>query len=95
LRDASDFGVIGGRAVSTFLARVLARRYRPRIVDDPDIWRAANLLVKRHGADAAIEVHRRLVARSSTNMPRKLLAPIAPLFRDLERDAERILGRGR
>jgi len=23
------------------------------MVDDPDIWRAANLLVKRHGPDAA------------------------------------------
>jgi len=23
------------------------------MVDDPDIWRAANLLVKRHGDDAA------------------------------------------
>ncbi|HXP73683.1 MAG TPA: hypothetical protein VN823_06005 [Stellaceae bacterium] len=23
------------------------------MVDEPDIWRAANLLVKRHGADAA------------------------------------------
>jgi hypothetical protein len=22
------------------------------VVDDPDIWHAANLLVKRHGADA-------------------------------------------
>jgi len=34
------------------------------------------------------EVHRRLVARRSTDMPRKVLAPIAPLFRDLEREAE-------
>jgi hypothetical protein len=24
------------------------------MVDDPDIWRAANLLLKRHGADTAI-----------------------------------------
>ena len=37
------------------------------------------------------EVHRRLMARRSTDMPRKLLAPIAPLFRDLERDAEAVL----
>jgi hypothetical protein len=37
------------------------------------------------------EVHRQLVARRSSDMPRKLLAPIAPLFRDLERDAEAVL----
>lgn len=24
------------------------------VIDDPDIWRAANLLVKMHGGDAAI-----------------------------------------
>jgi len=29
------------------------------MVDDPDIWRAANLLVKRHGADAALVAGRR------------------------------------
>jgi hypothetical protein len=28
-----------------------------------------------------------------TKEPRKMLAPIAPLFRDLEREAEVILGR--
>jgi hypothetical protein len=27
--------------------------------DDPDIWRAANLLVKRHKADAALVAARR------------------------------------
>jgi hypothetical protein len=37
------------------------------------------------------EVHRRLEARRKTDLPRKLLAPIAPLFRDLERDAETVL----
>jgi hypothetical protein len=37
------------------------------------------------------EVHRRLEARRSTDMPRNLLAPIAPLFRDLDRDAEVVL----
>jgi hypothetical protein len=31
------------------------------------------------------------MARRSTDMPRKLLAPIVPLFRDLERDAEAVL----
>jgi hypothetical protein len=29
--------------------------------------------------------------RRSTKEPRRLLAPIAPLFRDLERDAEVVL----
>ena len=37
------------------------------------------------------EVHRQVVVRRSTDMPRKLLAPIAPLFRNLERDAEAVL----
>jgi hypothetical protein len=35
------------------------------------------------------EVHRRLDIHRTTTVPRHLLAPIAPLFRDLERDAER------
>jgi triphosphoribosyl-dephospho-CoA synthetase len=29
------------------------------MIDDSDIWRAANLLVKRHGADAALTAARR------------------------------------
>lgn len=37
------------------------------------------------------EVQRRLEARRKTDLSRKLLAPIAPLFRDLERDAEAVL----
>jgi hypothetical protein len=37
------------------------------------------------------EVHRRLEIQRARKQPRRLLAPIAPLFRDLERDAERIL----
>ena len=37
------------------------------------------------------EVHRRLEIRCKTKEPRHLLVPIAPLFRGLERDAERIL----
>jgi hypothetical protein len=36
------------------------------------------------------EVHRRLKVQRASKEPRRLLAPIAPLFRDLERDAERI-----
>jgi len=38
------------------------------------------------------EVHRRLKVQRASKEPRRLLAPIAPLFRHLERDAERILG---
>jgi hypothetical protein len=30
-------------------------------------------------------------ARCATKEPRRLLAPLAPLFRDLERDAEAVL----
>ncbi len=37
------------------------------------------------------EVHRRLEARRNTNLPPKILAPLAPLFRDLEREAEAVL----
>jgi hypothetical protein len=32
---------------------------KKRMVDDPGIWRTANLLVKRHGADAAQVAARR------------------------------------
>ncbi|HXP73684.1 MAG TPA: hypothetical protein VN823_06010 [Stellaceae bacterium] len=37
------------------------------------------------------EVHRRLEVRRATKGLRRVLAPIAPLFRDLERDAEMAL----
>ena len=37
------------------------------------------------------EVHRRLVTRRSTSIPHKLLVPIGPLFRDLERQADAVL----
>jgi hypothetical protein len=37
------------------------------------------------------EVHRRLEIRRKTKEPPRLLAPVAPLLRDLERDAARIL----
>ena len=38
-----------------------------------------------------VEIHRRLEARRKTDMPAKMLAPLAPLFHDLERDAEAVL----
>jgi hypothetical protein len=37
------------------------------------------------------EAHWRLVARLAANAPRELLQPVAPLFRELERDAEIVL----
>ena len=37
------------------------------------------------------EVHHRLEVQRASKEPHRLLAPIGPLFRDLERDAERIL----
>lgn len=36
-------------------------------------------------------VHRRLEARRLNNIPAKLLMPIGPLFRDLERQADAVL----
>ena len=39
------------------------------------------------------EIARRIRARRNTDMPRHLLAPLASLFRDLERDAEAVLSR--
>jgi hypothetical protein len=39
------------------------------------------------------EIARRIEARRGVNMLRKLFVPVAPLFRDLEREAEAILGR--
>ena len=40
------------------------------------------------------EIRRRIEARRKTDLPHALLAPLAPLFRDLERDAEWILDPG-
>ena len=39
------------------------------------------------------EAHWRLVARRAANVPRELLQPLAPLFRELEGDAESVLSR--
>ena len=39
------------------------------------------------------EVHRRLKAELAAGTPRKA-PPVAPLFRDLEQEAERVLSRG-
>jgi hypothetical protein len=37
----------------------MVRRYRRPMINDRDIWAAANLLLKRYGADAGIEAGRR------------------------------------
>jgi hypothetical protein len=37
------------------------------------------------------EAYWRLVARQAANVPRELRQPLAPLFRELERDAETVL----
>jgi hypothetical protein len=39
------------------------------------------------------EAHWRLVAQRARNVPRELLQPLAPLFRELEGDAETVLSR--
>jgi hypothetical protein len=39
------------------------------------------------------EAARRIEARRAMSLPRKLFLPVGPLFRDLEREAEAILGR--
>jgi hypothetical protein len=47
-------GMLGGLRNSVLRA-ILARCWEPRkMTEDIDIWRAAHLLLKRHGADAAI-----------------------------------------
>ena len=39
------------------------------------------------------EAHWRVVAQRAANVPRELLQPLAPLFRELEGDAESVLSR--
>ena len=39
------------------------------------------------------EAHWRLVAQRAANVPRELLQPLAPLFHELEGDAETVLSR--
>jgi hypothetical protein len=79
------------------LARVTVRRYRPsRMVDDPDIWCAANLLRKRYGADAAMGAAQRadaLVAGSDSEdcaIWKRILADVAELARPAPPEGERV-----
>ena len=49
------------------------------MVDDPDIWRAANLLAKRHGADATLVAAERAfpIMRTAEEMDlRPLMHPV-------------------
>jgi hypothetical protein len=79
-----------------FLARYPARRYRPAMIDDIDIWRVANLLMKRHGVDAAIEAARRADELFEANdrdgyaIWRRILAAVDELSRTKPARGERV-----
>jgi hypothetical protein len=65
------------------------------MVDDPDIWRAANLLVKRHGADAALMAGRRadeLLAGDveGCTVWKRILVAVAELSRTKPAEGERV-----
>jgi hypothetical protein len=50
--NALSYCLFHGKNASELAPRGL-RCHPRRMIDDPDIWRAANLLVRRHGTDAA------------------------------------------
>ena len=66
------------------------------MVDDPDIWRAANLLVKRHGADAALTAARRadeLLAAGDDEgcaIWKRILEAVSELTRTTPAEGERV-----
>ncbi len=66
------------------------------MIDDYDIWRAANLLVKRYGADAAIQAAQRadeLLNRGDLDggaIWRRILAAIEDLARTKPAEGERV-----
>ena len=66
------------------------------MVDDPDIWRAANLLVKRHGSDAALAAARRADELLAAGGPegcavwKRILAVVAELTRRTRAEGERV-----
>jgi hypothetical protein len=66
------------------------------MVDDPDIWRAANLMVKRHGSDAALMTARRadeLLAAGDADgcaVWKRILETVAELSRAKPADGERV-----
>ena len=66
------------------------------MIADLDIWRAANLLIKRHGADAAIEAVRpadELLAEGDHDgcaIWKRILAAVAELTRTAPAEGERV-----
>jgi len=66
------------------------------MIDDPDIWRAANLLLKRYGADAAAQAAQRadtLLADSDSEgcaIWKRILAAVAELARTTPAEGERV-----
>jgi hypothetical protein len=75
---------------------VTVRRYRHRMIDDLDILRAANILIKRHGSDAAIEAARRadeLLAAGDMDgraIWKRILSAVAELTRTTPAEGERV-----
>ena len=66
------------------------------MVDDPDTWRAANLLLKRYGVDAAIRVAHRadeLLADSDSDgyaIWKRILQAVGDLTRAKPVEGERV-----
>jgi hypothetical protein len=66
------------------------------MIDDPDTWRAANLLLKRYGTDAAIQAAQRadtLLAESDSEgcaIWKRILAAVAELTRTKPAKGERV-----
>jgi hypothetical protein len=66
------------------------------MVDDPDVWRAANLLLKRHGADAETVVTMRaneLLASGDVEgcaIWKRILAAVTELARAALAEGERV-----
>jgi hypothetical protein len=74
----------------------MARRYRPVVIDDPDIWRAANFLVKRHGHEAAFVAAQRADELLAAGDPegcaiwKHILSAVAELTRTTPAEGERV-----
>jgi triphosphoribosyl-dephospho-CoA synthetase len=63
------------------------------MVDDPDIWQAALLLVKRHGADATVVAAKRadeLLADGDVDGWKRILAAVNELSRTKPVEGERV-----
>ena len=79
-----------------FLVQPLVEAYRPRMVDNPDIWRAANLLVKRHGDDAVLTAVTRadeMLAAGDVEgcaIWKRILGAVAELTRTKSIEGERV-----